>query len=123
MTEPAEQPSSLRLLRFLGGTLTSALLETLAIAPNGVRRYNELLRLLAPTSKRTLTGALRRLERVGVIERQAFPEVPVRVEYSLTPLGYKFVESVRLLSEWACLHPDELETVCAKEKHPNTSQS
>ncbi len=97
------------------------MLATLAGAPTGVRRSNELHRLFPTTPKRTLTLVLRRLEEVGVVKREVFAEVPVRVEYSLTPLGDEFVQPVRWLTERTRLHPDELEAVGAKGAHVNPS--
>ena len=51
------------------------------------RRFCELERSLAGISPRTLSLRLRALEEQGVVERRTFPEVPPRVEYSLTAKG------------------------------------
>lgn len=53
----------------------------------GEKRYNELVKLLPDISERMLTKQLKELESDGLIIRAAFPEVPPRVEYSLTKLG------------------------------------
>jgi len=45
---------------------------------------------LAGVGSRTLSTRLKELEAWGIVKREAFPEVPVRVEYSLTPLGVRF---------------------------------
>lgn len=55
----------------------------------GDKRYNELVKLLTDISERMLTKQLKELEADGLINRTAFPEVPPRVEYSLTELGKK----------------------------------
>ncbi len=57
----------------------------------GRRRFCELERSLAGISPRTLSLRLRALEEQGVIERRTFPEVPPRVEYSLTEKGVALV--------------------------------
>lgn len=106
-------PTARRVLEFLGGTLTIAVMEALADSPDGARRYNELHRQFPLTPKRTLTHALRRLERMGVVMRQVFAEVPARVEYSLTPLGQTWIEPARQLGQWAQAHADELDAVLA----------
>lgn len=53
----------------------------------GRTRFCELERSLAGISPRTLSLRLRGLEEEGIVERHTFPEVPPRVEYSLTPKG------------------------------------
>ena len=54
-------------------------------------RFSELERSLAGISPRTLSLRLRALEEQGIVERRTFPEVPPRVEYSLTPKGRALV--------------------------------
>ncbi|HIK46511.1 MAG TPA: helix-turn-helix transcriptional regulator [Leptolyngbyaceae cyanobacterium M65_K2018_010] len=53
----------------------------------GNRRTNEFLTALPGISTKTLTARLRELESYGLVERTVFPEVPPRVEYSLTSKG------------------------------------
>jgi DNA-binding HxlR family transcriptional regulator len=53
----------------------------------GRSRFCELERSLDGISPRTLSLRLRALEEQGIVERETFPEVPPRVEYSLTPKG------------------------------------
>lgn len=53
----------------------------------GNKRYHELVKLLTDISERMLTKQLKELEADGLINRTVFPEVPPRVEYSLTELG------------------------------------
>jgi DNA-binding HxlR family transcriptional regulator len=57
----------------------------------GRSRFCELERSLAGISPRTLSLRLRGLEEQGIVERNTFPEVPPRVEYSLTPKGEALV--------------------------------
>jgi len=51
------------------------------------RRFGELKRLLPLVSEKMLTQHLRELERDGILHREMFPEVPPRVEYSVTKLA------------------------------------
>lgn len=53
----------------------------------GNKRYNELVKLLPDISERMITKQLKELEADNLIGRKVFPEVPPRVEYSLTDLG------------------------------------
>ncbi|HJW93486.1 MAG TPA: helix-turn-helix domain-containing protein [Thermoanaerobaculia bacterium] len=74
----------------------------------GTKRYSELQRQIAGISPKMLTQTLRSLEQNGYVEREIFPEVPPRVEYSLTELGVSFVQPVAVLYQWAQDHKDEL---------------
>ncbi|GII57746.1 cinnamoyl ester hydrolase [Planotetraspora thailandica] len=54
---------------------------------DGPRRFGAIKERLQGISPKVLTQTLRRLEEHGLVSREIFPEVPLRVEYSLTPLG------------------------------------
>jgi DNA-binding HxlR family transcriptional regulator len=68
---------------------------------DGPVRFNRLRRDIQGVSQKVLTQTLRNLERDGLIHRQAYPTVPVTVEYSLTTLGETLTETVAALSHWA----------------------
>jgi len=70
----------------------------------GVHRHSKLLACLPGASKKVMTDSLRALERDGMVTRAMFAEVPVRVEYSLTPLGWSISEPLIALSEWGSVH-------------------
>lgn len=70
----------------------------------GTRRFNELRRLLPKITQRTLTNQLRELERDGLIHRTVFPEVPPRVEYTMTPFGASLEPVLASLRTWAEEH-------------------
>jgi DNA-binding HxlR family transcriptional regulator len=55
-------------------------------------------------SKKTLTQTLRALERRGLVKRLAYAEVPPRVEYSLSPLGWSITSLLMTLYEWSATH-------------------
>ncbi len=70
----------------------------------GKKRYNELKQQIVGISPKMLIQNLRNLERCGLIEREVYPTVPPKVEYSLTPLGESLVEPLAVLGEWAYQH-------------------
>jgi DNA-binding HxlR family transcriptional regulator len=83
--------------------------DVLYLLANGTRRYSEVFYEVGEISKKTLTQTLRALERDGVIARRVYAQVPVRVEYSLTPLGWSLTEPLMAMYEWAAEHGQDLE--------------
>lgn len=81
----------------------------LALGQVKVARFNELKKQVTGISQRMLTVTLRSLEENGLVSRQLFPEIPPRVEYTLTSLGHSLLGQMLQLSEWAVLHRDEIE--------------
>jgi len=63
-------------------------------------RYKQFRQLLKGTSSKTLAIRLKELEKGGILERQAYNEIPPRVEYKLTPKGQELVESIINLLQW-----------------------
>ena len=83
--------------------------DVLYLLANGTRRYSEVFYEVGEISKKTLTQTLRALERDGVIARRVYAQVPVRVEYSLTPLGWSLTQPLMAMYEWAIEHGQDLE--------------
>ena len=79
----------------------------------GTRRYSELLYEVGEISKKTLTQTLRGLQRDGLVVRTAYAEMPMRVEYSLTPLGWSLTGPLMALYEWASVELDETHAAAA----------
>ncbi len=63
-------------------------------------RYKEFRHLLKGFSSKTLARRLKELEKGGILHRQAYNEIPPRVEYRLTSKGQKLVESIINLLQW-----------------------
>src|SRR3954453_12205659 len=82
---------------------------------DGARRYHEILAELDPISEKVLTQTLRTMERDGLITRHVHPEVPPRVEYSLTPLGATLAGPMKSLGNWAISHGSRVES--ARERY------
>jgi DNA-binding HxlR family transcriptional regulator len=83
--------------------------DLLYLLARGVRRYSRLYDHLMGASKKMLTDSLRGLERDGLVRRTVYAEVPARVEYSLTPLGWSATELLMALADWATDHWPEVE--------------
>jgi DNA-binding HxlR family transcriptional regulator len=65
-----------------------------------LRRFSELRRLLAPVTPKMLAQQLRELERDGLVRRKLYPQVPPRVEYSLTPAGRSLRPVISAMCHW-----------------------
>ena len=66
----------------------------------GTKRFNELMRLMPDVTQRMLTRQLRELEADCVIARKIYPEVPPKVEYSLTEFGQSLEPILKSLQKW-----------------------
>lgn len=67
---------------------------------DGTKRFGELKKSLAGVSQKVLTANLRSLEEKGIVDREVYPEVPPRVEYSLTELGKTLKPIIDSMHEW-----------------------
>ena len=71
-------------------------------------RFKELQRQIPDISQKSLTQTLRTLEVDGFVTREVFPEVPPRVEYSLTPRALSFLPLVENMIKWAMENMEEI---------------
>lgn len=71
-------------------------------------RFGEIRSRLDGVTPKVLTATLRRLEAFGLVRREVFAEVPLHVEYSLTPLGRSAVKPLAALRTWAEQSLDDL---------------
>lgn len=67
----------------------------------GTLRFGQLQHLIPDITHRMLTKQLRELEEYGIIQRRIFPEVPLRVEYSITNKGKDLIPILDLMCDWA----------------------
>lgn len=77
-----------------------SLLILIKLDTNGVMRFNELLKSIPNISQRMLTISLRSLEALNLVSREIFPEIPPRVEYTLTDLGRELIPYIQNLIDW-----------------------
>lgn len=81
----------------LGGTWKMTIIKNLL---GGTCRFGELGRMIPLVNRKTLTRQLRELEEDGILTRMVYPEVPPKVEYSLTPLGARLAPLVHMMNAW-----------------------
>lgn len=103
-----------RTIAFVGDKWKIIVLHTLM---DGTKRFGELQRLMEGITPKVLTRQLRDLERDGLVRREVHPQVPPRVDYSLTPLGTSLMPVLHQLHEWAVAHADEIAGARASEHH------
>jgi len=84
-----------------------------ALVTKGTLRFNDLRRMIAGVSQRMLTQQLRDLERHGIVRRVVHPEIPPRVEYSVTRLGRSLHPIFKSVCRWADKNFAEVESTAA----------
>lgn len=101
----------------IGAKWTAKIITCLEAGP---RRFSELQVPLRDITPKVLTESLQALERDGMITRTAYPEIPARVEYALTPLGRTLFEPMAAQCAWTREHLPEL--LAAREAHENAAR-
>ncbi len=66
----------------------------------GTKRFNELKRSVTGITQKVLTSHLRAMEAAGLVNRKVYPEVPPRVEYTLTETGYSLKPILDSMVVW-----------------------
>lgn len=72
------------------------------------KRFKELQRNIPDISQKMLTATLKMLEADGLVKREAFAEVPLRVEYSLSDKGKTLLPHINALISWATDNMDDI---------------
>lgn len=102
----------------LNGKWKPALLNTMAM---DVKRPSEILRLLPGATRRVMNVQLKELEEHGIIEKKIYPQLPPKVEYSLTAIGWSLMPIIDAMNQWGDAHRAFLETVIRQD--PQTGQT
>ncbi|MFZ5945415.1 MAG: winged helix-turn-helix transcriptional regulator [Bacillota bacterium] len=71
---------------------------------HGPKRFRDLNRSIYGISQKMLTQQLREMERDGLINRKTYPEIPPRVEYSLSEIGLSLKPILNAMHEWGKLY-------------------
>ncbi len=85
-------------LSLINGKYKMTILYTLS--EFGVVRFNEMRRYIGNVSFKTLSATLKELERDGLVHREEYPQVPPKVEYSLTPRGKSLMPILDGMCQW-----------------------
>lgn len=97
---PCEDPCPIRqAVSMIGGKWKMRILCSLSV--DGTLRYNELKQKTAGITPAMLSSSLKELETDGIIIRQQYEGIPVRVEYSLTDYGKELWPILHRLAHWA----------------------
>lgn len=75
----------------------------------GTKRFGELKRSVGNISQKVLTANLRAMEESGLLTRKVYPEVPPRVEYTLTETGYSLKPILDAMKEWGTNYKNAVE--------------
>jgi DNA-binding HxlR family transcriptional regulator len=87
----------------------------------GPRRFSELRVPLSGVTPKVLTETLRAMERDGLVTRTVHAEIPLRVEYELTPLGRTLLEPMAACCEWTRAHLPDL--LAARDLHESAADA
>ena len=85
-----------------------SMLVLFTLESNDNQRFKELQRNIPDISQKMLTATLMMLEADGLIRREVFPEVPPRVEYSLTKKGKSLLPLIDNLLSWASENMEDI---------------
>ena len=87
-----------------GDKWSMLVLYQLHVSETGILRFNEMRRLMTDCSQKMLSQTLKNLEQCHLVHREVYPEVPPRVEYSLTDTGRSLMPVLTDLIAWGQQH-------------------
>ena len=74
----------------------------------GTKRFSELKKSITNISQKVLTSNLREMEENDLLTRKVYPEVPPRVEYTLTDIGYSLKTLLDDMDKWGTWYRNEV---------------
>jgi DNA-binding HxlR family transcriptional regulator len=83
----------------------------LSVISEGIKRPSEIQKVVPDATKRVLNLQLRELEDHGIVTKKVYHELPLKVEYSLTPLGETLMPVIDAMNHWGDKHRSFLEPV------------
>lgn len=85
-----------------------SLLIIRSLHKNGTMRYKELKAAIPDISQKMLSSTLKRLEEDHLLNRKMYPEIPPKVEYSLTQTAKELMPALQMMIDWAQTHFEEI---------------
>ena len=82
----------------------------------GTKRFLELKNSVGKITQKVLTVNLREMEEKGLVERRVYKEIPPRVEYTLTDLGYSLATVLEPMAEWGSAYKELLKIIEKQQK-------
>ncbi|MFC5529665.1 winged helix-turn-helix transcriptional regulator [Cohnella yongneupensis] len=86
----------------------------LRLLANGTMRFSELQKSIPDITKKMLTQQLRELEYHDIVHREVYPQVPPKVEYSITEYGKGMTPILQAMSDWGAAHVAHLDELYGK---------
>lgn len=86
-----------------------------ALMGYGVVRFNELKRYIPGISYKTLSSTLKELEADGLVHREEYPQIPPKVEYSLTDKGKSLIPILDAMCDWGEQNRLSMTEIAGKE--------
>ena len=91
-----------------------SMLAMMVLGQEKTLRFNELKTVIAGISQKMLTVTLKNLERYGMVERKMYPQIPPKVEYSITPMGEEYLQHLTVMLTWAYKNLSHIATLQKK---------
>ncbi len=95
-----------RAMQLLGDVWTLKIIFTLL---TGTRRFGEILETMGNVSPKTLSNRLKMLEEIQFVQRQAYAEIPPRVEYRLTERGFALAGIIQAINDFGDRYLSDVE--------------
>lgn len=93
-----------------------SIMVMLSLGMHEVMRFNELKNNIPGISQKMLTVTVRTLESHGLIVRTIYPQIPPKVEYTITEIGQEYLQHLVVMLDWACINMDNINRIKKKKE-------
>lgn len=97
LNDECDNRKASKTLKIMSSKWTMLILQDLCV---GTKRFGQLQKSLGSISPKTLSLRLQELEKAKIVQKHIFAQVPLRVEYSLTPKGAQLKKIFRSIEQW-----------------------
>jgi DNA-binding HxlR family transcriptional regulator len=85
-----------------------SMLAIMVLGKHTTLRFNELKTEIRGVSQKMLTVTMKKLEKNGLVTRKVYPQIPPKVEYTITPMGMEFLQNLTVMLDWACVNSKKI---------------